>query len=613
MGRRLARGNKTRLVTTAAILALAGASTIAAGAPTSATTPQPPAPERMNPGKTPPPPRATPAGYTAALFENRSGFPSYDWMKVAVPFALAEKLERHASLRPLHGPLVVSGPAIEASPTSVAELAARTGASWVFTGWIKRLENWDLQLGIALWKVEGGVATRIGETIGRGDFKLVHQLTASALETLCASAGMPLSAVGLEGVKREPTADHYAFTLFGRGLSYASGAVGWVDLEAAARNLERAVFIDPKFAEGHRVLGEVYARAGKPAHARAKFSHALSLHPDYFAALAAQADAEYAAGNLRQVRDLDVAMLHLRPWDLERRYHLGKVAWELGETDEAFVELERVIAKVPSDVRARRILVLIHASRGHSVDLVRELEAVARLDVADVPTKLDLAAAYAAARREPDAIHTYEAIVARDPKQWQALKFLGDLHARAGRSDTAISYWNRAISVNPRDPRPYFMAGAAYVAKGDDVRARRLYIRAQRFEEYLGEAWNNLGAIAYREGKLQESLWYLRRAAKKAPRSALVRYNLALSLSAFKDVDKALAEIEAGLALDPKHVGLTYLRGVALLRKGEAGLARQAFEAALALDPNHGDARHNLDLLERMERRAASGSEIIRE
>ncbi|HUH05627.1 MAG TPA: tetratricopeptide repeat protein, partial [Kofleriaceae bacterium] len=300
-------------------------------------------------------------------------------------------------------------------------------------------------------------------------------------------------------------------------------------------------------------------------------------------------------------------------WDLERRYHLGKTAWQLGETDEAFLELERVVAQVPTDVRARRILVLIHATRGQSVDLVRELEAVARLDDDDVPTKLDLAAAYVAARREIDAIRTYDAIVARDPKQWQALKFLGDLHARAGRSDAAIGYWSRAISANPRDPRPYFVMGAAYVARGDDVHARRLYIRAQRFAEYLGETWNNLGAISYREGKLQESLWYLRRAVKKSPRSVRIRYNLALSLSASKDMDKALAEIETGLALDSKHVGLTYLRGVALLRKGEAGQAREAFQAVLKLDPDHADARHNLDLLDRMERRASQGSEIIRE
>jgi Flp pilus assembly protein TadD len=193
------------------------------------------------------------------------------------------------------------------------------------------------------------------------------------------------------------------------------------------------------------------------------------------------------------------------------------------------------------------------------------------------------------------------------------MKFLGDLHARAGKADLALGYWNRAIAANPRDPRPYFMAGAAYVVKGDDPRARRVYIRAQRFPQYLGQAWNNLGAIAYRQGKLQESLWYLWRAVKKEPRSARVRYNLALSLSAHKDVDRALAEIDTGLRLAPDHVGLTYLRGVSLLRKGEADEARAAFAAAVALDPDHADAKHNLGLIDRMERRAASGSEIIRE
>jgi hypothetical protein len=355
-------GNKSRFGMGAAIgLAWALASAPAAGqarAPTSATTAQP---ERMTPGRTPVVPRVMPAPYAVAVFDNRSGSASYDWMKAAVPFTIGEKLERHAALRPTYATLVVSGAAVEDDAAKVAAFAATSGARWVFTGWFKRLDNWDLQLGISLWRIDAAVATRIGQVVGRGDFKQVHELTAAALESLCVRAGMPLSPVGLESVRRVPTTDHYAFTLFGRGLAHASGTAGWVDLEAAVRNLERATFIDPRLAEAHRVLGEAYQRLGRPAHARARIAHALSLYPDYYMALAAQADSARAAGDLRRVRDLDVEMLHQRPWDVERRYHLGRVAWELGEIDEAFLELDRVVAQAPNDVRARRILVLIQA------------------------------------------------------------------------------------------------------------------------------------------------------------------------------------------------------------------------------------------------------------
>ena len=70
-----------------------------------------------------------------------------------------------------------------------------------------------------------------------------------------------------------------------------------------------------------------------------------------------------------------------------------------------------------------------------------------------------------------------------------------------------------------------------------------------------------------------------------------------------------MTEVEAGLALDPKHVGLRYLCGVILLRRGDQAGARAAFEQVLAIDPGYADAVHDLALLARIADAAAtSGS-----
>lgn len=612
MGSGLRSGNKTLVVAGL----VCGLAMVARGQGAERAAPaavDEPAPVALARGRTPPVPAGLPQVYAVMTFENRSGYNAYDWMNAAVPFVLGEKLELHPALRPGYGALVVGGmPPHRVDGASVAAFARDSGATWVWTGWINRLDNWDLELGVSLWRVSGDRARRIDEVVGRGDFSHVHRLTGDAIVALSGKAGLALDEHARGAAYREPTGDHYAFTLFGRGLAWLSGTLGWVDLGKAEHNLSRASFIDPSMAETHRVLGELYARTGKPAAAQARFDRALSARPDYYAALVAQSAGEHERGNFERVRDMSIEMVHQRPWDLERRYLLGQALWETGDIDDALIELDRVVSMRPRDVRAHRIVVLIKATKGKVGDLVDSLQKVAALDPGHVPTRLDLAAAYTAAGRDDDARAAYRQVLALDTGNALALKFLGDLSVRQGDQTGAIDYYRRATRSNPRDPRPFFALGALYVARGDDRNAQRIYRAAQRFTRYRGEVESNLGAIAYREGNLHEALWYLRRAVRFEPGSARVRYNLALALSAFKDYDGALEHIAAGLGIDPGYIELAYLEGVVELRRGHADDARAAFQRVLALRPMHADARHNLTLLDDMTRRASAGEVFSR-
>jgi Flp pilus assembly protein TadD len=168
-----------------------------------------------------------------------------------------------------------------------------------------------------------------------------------------------------------------------------------------------------------------------------------------------------------------------------------------------------------------------------------------------------------------------------------------------------------ALHANPDDPRAYFLLGAAYVEAGNDNQARQVYRKAQRFKHYLSEVYNNLGAIAYRQGDLKESASYLKRAVRRDPARARYRYNYALTLSAERETSAALQQIDEGIKLDNEYVELRYLRGVVLLKAGDADGARKSFEATLTLDENHEGARHNVAMLDEMERKAKEGEVVV--
>jgi Flp pilus assembly protein TadD len=556
----------------------------------------------------------SPEPYAVLAFTNLTPHGTMEWLRVAVPFLLAERLEAHRGLRPVYGPLVLPDgqAAVDEGEAAVARLARATGARLIWRGSLERAPNWDLVSRFELWRVGERGVTRVGHVEQHTTYSDVQRATVAALETLCAQAGYPVAEADLVAVRRPATTDHYAFTLFGRGLLAMHGLGHGADRERASANLAKAVFIDPKLAEAHRLLGELALHRSEPRAAGLAYARALAVREDYLAAMAGLARLAHEEGRPGEARELVERMLVRRPWDTELRFLAGKLLWEVGESDAAFVQLRRVVEADADHVEARRILVLIHAARGEGGDLVTELEALAALNPNDVSTLLDLAAAHAAVDQTEQAIAMYETVLHAHPRHLQALKFVADLYRRTGDLDRALAYYWRALSADANDPRAYFLLGETYVAKGDDHSAKRIFLRAQRFKEYLPEVYNNLGAILYREGRLGEALWYLKRATDRRPDNPRFRYNYALGLSAKRRPTEALAQIDYALSIEAEDPELHYLRGVVLLRLGDADGARTAFARTLELAPDHAAALHNQSLLDDMRRRAAEG-EIVRE
>jgi Flp pilus assembly protein TadD len=272
-----------------------------------------------------------------------------------------------------------------------------------------------------------------------------------------------------------------------------------------------------------------------------------------------------------------------------------------------------VTAVQPRNLGARRTLALIYAAKGLTADLAAELERVQDLAPEDLDVKLDLGSAYQRIGDNEKAITAYEEVVKRQPKNVQALKMLGDCYRRHKDPEKAITAYQRARKLAPEDPRPYFLLGAAYEEAGDDQRAEAVFQDAQQFKRYIGEAWINLGSLAFRHGDLSKANWYLSRAVVRAANRPKAHFNYALVLSAKKDRDRALDELKIASDLDPQDPEIPYLTGVILLRQGRLEEARHAFEEALKIRPDHSDAKHNLALLEDLEKRyggehAATGS-----
>ncbi|WP_428261558.1 tetratricopeptide repeat protein [Haliangium sp.] len=575
---------------------------------------------------------APPPRFMVTPLHNRTASPSLDWLTLALPFVLGERLERELGLRPAYDRWVIPrGQPAPVDPDAIARIGGPS--TWVWTGAIAGSRE-ELTVELALWRVEasgqGGdhaPAVLIGERAATGPVEEVMRLAAEAALALLPSAtsspaatratGTELAAARADGLIEpadgliepakglaEPVAqDFYAFTIFGRGLAEiwaADGGPGQVRyrLQRAARQLSRAILIEPGLAEAQRMLGEVQRALGHPDEARGRLEAALRLRPGYLAAMASRAALARDDGELERAIELTTELVQARPWDTAQQLELGEMQWARGRLEPARAAFEAVVAEAPDHLAARRRLADIYARRGDHAALLEQLEAILAGAPDDVRPRFDLAAVYLALDRVEEAETVYRGLAesarVRAPTRAQALKFLGDLARRRGDIDGAIGHYHRAATIDPGDGQPLFLIAAVELARGHDSGAQRVLRQALRFPHLAAEAHAALGAIAYRQGDYTDAVWYLRRAVQRRPHNPSDRYNLALALSALGDTGTALYEVRMGLRADPTHVGLHYLRGVVLLRQGKLKQARTWFESALRLDPGHADARHNL-------------------
>jgi len=551
-----------------------------------------------------------PDGYIVAPFQNRSSVKQLDWMASALAVTAAEKLEALPSVRPAYGADVLGGLGYTFDPEKVARRAHDAGARWVLTGGFNR-PNWKSELEVQLYTVVDPsdaipqATLRLvtsASTVGERD-KVLDQLDQNLFEVL-KKAGFVADPDVQAQLKRRPTKDLYAMTLFGRALNLYFGLGGAKDDGKAQKLLKKVNLIDPKFAEAHRYAGLIYLDQGDRPRASSQYSYALDLRPGYVAAEQGLARLYRGDGNRARAQELAEKTLELRPWDVEMREMLGELLWEIGDLDGALAELEKVTAIAPRHLAARRTLALIYAAKGDTVDLAAELERVQDLAPDDVDVKLDLGSAYQRIGANDKAIVAYKDVLDKQPKNVQALKLLGDCYRRQKDPEKAIEAYQKVKKLAPDDPRSYFLLGAAYQEIGADGKAEVvLQSAAEQFRRYVGEAWANLGAIAYRRGDLSTANWYLSRAVARTPGRPKAHYNYALVLSAKKERERALDELKIAGDLDPKDAEVRYLAGVILLRMGHLDEAKKAFEEALQRKPDHADAKHNLALLEDLDRR----------
>src|SRR6266581_3712479 len=252
-------------------------------------------------------------------------------------------------------------------------------------------------------------------------------------------------------------------------------------------------------AEGYGRLGRIYSAQGKYKEAISALEATVLYRPDSQEALIDLAIAYFGAEQYEKGLEPLRKALARNAQDVGAHHMLGKTYFMLGESEKAASELETALNLAPHDVDVaytlgiaylvnRRVdaakqlfdwmlkefgkqpqlhIVIGRAYResGLLPEAIEEFRKAIALDPGFPRTHYYLGLTYLMDEGQSklsDALEEFKIELAANPDEYFANYYLGVVYIFQRKWDLAISFFQRAATIQPSNPDPYFQLGQAY-------------------------------------------------------------------------------------------------------------------------------------------------------
>ncbi|MEM7479713.1 MAG: tetratricopeptide repeat protein [Acidobacteriota bacterium] len=334
--------------------------------------------------------------------------------------------------------------------------------------------------------------------------------------------------------------------------------------EQAEEAYGAALTLQPNYPAALVRLGEALVDLGRPVEARRRFERALEVAPNLAAAHRGLGRAAAAEGDFEGAARHYERALEIQPAAAEVRFPLAQAYRQLGRAEEAKAQLalyDRQELIIPDPV-VQEIRAL---AAGSAVHLMQGRRARARGD-------------------SETALAEFQKAVEADPDHPPSLHALASMLRQMGDAAGAAQTLRRAMKLQPgRATAHVDLAGILVLAeqpRDAEAEARR----ALEIEPDLAEGHLVLGIALARQQRHEDALEAFARALELDPLEPEPRFERAMSLLALRRGGQAVAALGSVLALDPEHPAALANLGV-LLESSEPETARRHLEQALRLAP----------------------------
>jgi HemY protein len=303
----------------------------------------------------------------------------------------------------------------------------------------------------------------------------------------------------------------------------------------------------------------------------------LRLSSNYSPAVLKMADTYFKAGETRKAKVYYERRLALTPGDPYALLGLARIALDVGQWDEAEVQLQKAISSDSQFGDANRLMAQIHEYHGRTEEMQKSL------DLATDSTRF---------RPASDPWIDDLEDLCYDPEQLLVLgsKALAELDM-----ETAIKkHIAKALEIDPENPEANLAMGKAFLMAGDWSRAHQYFMRTIEFDPSSDQAYFQLGLILQNEYKLAEAEAMMLKALEFQPNNANVRNNLGVILLEQQRFDEAIESFKAALDIYPEHINAHYNLGMSFWASGNSSAAVAQYLKVLEIKPGWAMAANSL-------------------
>ncbi len=196
----------------------------------------------------------------------------------------------------------------------------------------------------------------------------------------------------------------------------------------------------------------------------------------------------------------------------------------------------------------------------------------------------------------------------------------GALFFQRGYLDQAESSFQQALRDDPSSAEALYGVGSVYLNQNKNAAARETFERAVKlpanYPDTLPDAWNNLGVIATREGRVGDSVPCFLEALRLNPHHLLSLDNLGNAYRSQKNWDEARKVLQRALEVSPQDPEANYSLGMVFAQTDDTAKAEEYLQRALKSRPIYPEALNNLGVLylvtQRRDQAVASFEQCIR-
>jgi tetratricopeptide (TPR) repeat protein len=314
-------------------------------------------------------------------------------------------------------------------------------------------------------------------------------------------------------------------------------ALGYIDSaeEAAAAGEESSPQI-------HTNLGRVHLSAGDFAKAQAEFEKALALDPTYADALLNISQVHRLQGRLAQAEHFIERAIATDPNSIGALAQLAEIKRDQGQLDEAIRLFHEALSIDDSFPFVFLGLGDVLQRAGRFEEAVEAFESVLALDPDSFKAYYNLGVTYSNMGRLAESIASYEKALELSPDHPEAglaHNNLGAIHQARGEIDEAQERYESAVAVAPYHLESRYNLAVIYLAQNRVDEAVELLEQAAQIEPNHEHVATRLGWAYLQQARNQEAFKALLLVRRLYPRNWEANLGLALLYAASDQEDRA--------------------------------------------------------------------------